>query len=147
MNKLKKVEGTRSPERRVPKDTSPVYQSEINVVIDKVNELVDETIKITLPTYTTDISSEGSPVYLSNIPSGYLPTRVFIQSGGSITDFSIEDSEQTVCFDLSTVGNGISILYPKTNRIPVFAPYLTLTATGVESSYLSVVIECSKTPF
>lgn len=42
MEKLKRLkEGNRSPDKKVPKDTTPAYQSELNIVIDRVNELVD----------------------------------------------------------------------------------------------------------
>ena len=161
MDELKKLgNGNRVSKGKVTKDIKPVYQSEVNVLIDRLNVLSTTTIqkgatyngdtellRIETLEYTSDISEDtGTPVVIP-IPTNYLPIRAFIQAGDGISDIVIQDGEQTVIFSLASVLEGVTVLYPKNGASIPFMPDLILTATDVNTSSLQVVLECTKSPF
>lgn len=84
---------------------------------------------------------------LFNAPKNYIPMRVFIECNSDLTDFVIQDSEQTIIFATTNVFAGTSCLFPKNGVCPPFLPTLNLSCRGNQQAGLRVIVEYHKSPF
>ncbi len=84
---------------------------------------------------------------LFNAPAHYIPIRAFVTCKSDLTDFVIQDSEQTELFVASKLYAGTSCLNLKNGICPPFLPTLNLSCKRNEDIGIRIVIEYHKSPF
>ena len=84
---------------------------------------------------------------LFNAPAHFIPIRAFVSCNSDLTDFVIQDSEQTEIFVAPHIAAGTTCLNLKNGSCPPFLPTLNLSCKGNNDEGLRIVIEYHKSPF
>jgi len=84
---------------------------------------------------------------LFNAPAHFIPLRAFVSCNSDLTDFVIQDSEQTEIFVAPHIAAGTTCLNLKNGSCPPFLPTLNLSCKGNNDEGLRIVIEYHKSPF
>jgi hypothetical protein len=85
-------------------------------------------------------------IILFNAPADYIPIRVFVNCSDVLTNFVIQDSEQTEIFVAAEIQVGYTCLNLKNGFCPPFLPTLNLSCQGNNDPGLRVIIEYHRFP-
>ena len=148
MEQLKQVgKGNRNPKNKISDDTVPIYRSELNNTIEKINEIIAglplETIY--MDSGVKDSSSEVGEHVFSFPSSDYIPSRLIVIVVGTLQDLVGQDGEQTEIFNVASLQEGISLVYPKDNVAkPVLGGLIFTSSSTTPASTVRLILELIK---
>ncbi|MGB4654834.1 MAG: hypothetical protein ACOXZ9_06905 [Bacteroidales bacterium] len=105
--------------------------------------LTDETVLIEFDALHKKELMPG--ILLFDIPKNYIPTALTIMTNQVLTDFKIEDGEQTVIFSADNVDVGTTIIEAQTNKFDSSMPTLNVSYfSKSEFVDVDIIVECSR---
>lgn len=148
MEQLKQVgKGNRNPKNKIPDDTVPIYRSEFNSTIEKINEIIAglplETIY--MDSGVKDSSSEVGEHVFSFPSSDHIPSRLIVIVVGTLQDLIAQDNEQTEIFNVASLQEGTTLVYPKDNVAkPVQGGLIVTSSSTTPNSTVRLILELIK---
>lgn len=148
MDELKQIgKGNRNDKKRVPNDTTPIYRTEFNNTIAKINEIIAglplETIY--MDSDVRDSSSETGEHVFSFPSNDYIPSRLIVIVVGTLQDLIAQDNEQTEIFNVASLQEGITLVYPKDNVAkPVQGGLAVTSSSTTPNSTVRLILELIK---
>ncbi|MDD3738286.1 MAG: hypothetical protein PHP31_03225 [Lentimicrobiaceae bacterium] len=114
----------------------------------KFNQIKDSTLtdKIVLIEFDTLHEKELMPgILLFDIPKNYIPTSLTIKTNQVLSDFKIEDGEQTVIFSADNVNVGSTIIEAHADKFDSSMPTLNVSYfCKDELVEVDITVECSR---
>ncbi len=105
--------------------------------------LTDETVLIEFDTLRENELMPG--ILLFDIPKNYIPTTLTIKTNQVLSDFKVEDGEQTVIFSADNVDVGTTIIETQADKFDSSMPTLNISYFS-ESEFvdIDIIVECSR---
>lgn len=148
MEQLKQIgKGNRNTKNKIPDDTTPVYRTEFNNTIIKINEIIAglplETIYMDSGVKEST-SNVGEHVF--SFPSTeYIPSRLIAIVTGTLQNLLAQDNEQTEVFDVASLQEGTALIYPKGNVAkPVQGGLIVTSSSTTPNSTVRLILELIK---